>query len=1704
MATRVNRKNATGPSLKEVVPNEKPNKNDTQLEALTAKNKTKVSIGKRIAKKNVVKKNSLALKLKAKAKNTRLNPLSKNVKAAVKAAGNRKKLLKNGVREVGRPRKNKIQVKQEQEEVTIKEESPPVLEPIFPLEENVDKKPKKRVTAKKTLKPPEIIPDLSLVKIEKEDNLPLAGDVTELSNQERPKQAKKGRPRKVKTETDTLEAVMNDLTFLIKQEVKTEPDCMSESGKSDTTVVKPKKLTKKQRIELLKKSIVKKENLENTLSKLDAADQKVIDMLDLNVKNIKKVADVKRRHSIEKFPIGSEPTDLPLVFFGPLALPRSGSPRSRGGVRRKASPYSTRSDSPARKLRSGKSRKNMGLLDGLEETRKRRRLCSDLSTGDLLSNKISGYESDNSSFSDMTSTQSSDQLDTKDPSEDDKQALSNGPISIIDTNSNLCDNLNESKNETIEEKLLFNTDTSEKVPEKSIILDIMKKTFNEMAANDSEKCMETMETTKFYGKSVLQEEEVVTKMGSEEEKEDKKVDPTPACPEDQIDKEPIESFEPTVQVQQDEPVEQIEPPRPVEENLPSENTDQTVPLEKPETPESIGPPDLMESIHSSIEGVASIKTDPRTDSNVPEEPLPCEEAPVLEKEVEDEEGSTQDMEIDTECDVEVQHEKEDKTEDMDTETQTNCDEVPLECLEDLIEKEVIDDAVKKVEETELENGANDGEGNLVVKIIGAVEETDINKGDNVGACSKTTESNEAVESEDDVPDEYNVLKALGLQSLRAAALEKHKTKSTNVKGDVYTGTLKTVIKINRDKKKGGRKVVGQKSKSNKSIEDDQMINDENVKDNAKGGKEGQSASWRQATHSSDTAGARKSHYSNRSNMDGSSEHTSDGETAPVQDGTVKALVIPEKASSFSIHPGRLCKDECSYCFGKFGLFDTPCHIAQMKSVERQDKILATEKHLTRDSCLCDACYRHVDRKSNTPSYSNRSLKRSAMVAPGPRQNHCHVLGCDKEATNILRRKWIIKMRKSICQEMNIDLDNPGLHSIPICTEHHARLEHLMVCAMCKRRLARNHAHRVPTSESRTLAEALEKAEVPIQLSERPVICKLCKCFGNMAVKRLQEGDIDDDAGEEEFFVGYKRRLLHFNDISPMDEAAAEEPLTMPSRAEKKKKLVKNSMTEDGGYEETGETPDKRERVPSSDMSQSRSRSGSPSDDYNGVDYNTLIPAIAMDCSSDNDLKKDAPGNGYSKAHVLPKKPADLQSIPPVEITRISKLPDSKIGDLAVQKLGSNPSISVRQLFPGEEELPLNALIDFNNVKDKTPEGWEKCLTTIQYDSETKRLWQELQKPYGNQSSFLRHLILLEKYFRNGDLVLSPRASHHSINYSESVHNRLKAYDNIPSSAGNIQPLTMLQFNKMQKSSSGIITSASANPTATITSASSKPHSTPSSLPVATTIIRSTPGSIGGGSVTLTQVPNPAVRPPSKGPPGLISIQTKVPAPPPGIPEARPVGRPPLPVGASTQLPLPPQSQKIKFPITKNWRPNLIPIEPGKGLTRQKGLVQVISGGKPFHITLEDYKKMCAIKRSFEMKQRRMQEAAASRANSAALARAQASSGRRGLIISRTTVTAAPPSAPPAPTPTSAGYPNHGANREPVLGSGMEVIEKTPTEFNGESSENILEKLDKQVEKIGSNILPKIPKSLTVIPQTVPRKPQRPDSPILQITKASKP
>ncbi|KRT81278.1 hypothetical protein AMK59_5876, partial [Oryctes borbonicus] len=902
-----------------------------------SKNNT-ASLARKIRKKPAGKVIKKGISLKAKGKSKLKQKLGK--KLLTNSRNNfevKQSLLRNGIKaKVTRKAKLAQSSKKEQSD-----DSPPVLEPIYPINE----------ATKANKKRPKKLDDEKKLKEESNDSYSTLDEALDniLShcNPQIKAANKKRIIKKIKSEQDSakesIDDVINDLTTLIKvEEIKSEVD--SDIEKLELKASR-RPLKNAGKLDLLKK--LKKENIENKFE----AENKVIDMLDLNVDKRRNKIVRNRRHSIEKYPIGCIETNVSnLGVFS--NVPRSISPRAKRASKvrqsvelsssKRSSPYTTRSDSPARILRNGKHRKlkDMNLLEGLDcGYRKRRRLCSDYSGSEISVSK-SGYESD-SSFSDLASlhgAENSDNFDMKSDMKKDfpefspiqnhdgakslkiestvKRSLSleaagdtandqNSPSGkgTVDSNSNVCDTetkldakkvdtdkevANTAKIEGSNEYIDTTVSPSAKVPEKSIILDIMKQTFN----NDVNNCEQDKDKRATRSS---------TKKGTGDEKETSPEEISIAQAADQSNEKLV------VNGDQEE----------------TEETDKTARCEE-----------------------VTVKIEENLDSTIP---VP----------------------------------------------NTNDDESKPPVLEKITDENA-DQTLPKVED------------NIVVET--------------------TPTKIEIVETPESLAIKESIFQALGLQSLRAAEEAKQQKSKEKLmpKNDSYTGTLKTVIKLNRNDKKRGKnslKMTLQKSKKGGSSKEDDFAkcDEESSKHMREGGP---SSSWK--THggqSSDTAGAlRKSHYANRSNMDASSEHTSDGDTAATEDGAGKSLVIPEKASSFSIHPGRLCKDECSYCFGKFGLFDTPCHIAQMKSVERQDKILAVEKHLTRDSCLCDACYRHVDRKTNTPSYANN--KRNTLVTTVPKHNVCHVLGCKNESTMNIRRKWAIKV-KNISKVININLDNPG-------------------------------------------------------------------------------------------------------------------------------------------------------------------------------------------------------------------------------------------------------------------------------------------------------------------------------------------------------------------------------------------------------------------------------------------------------------------------------------------------------------------------------------------------------------------------------------------------------------------------------------------------------------------------------------------------------
>lgn len=1652
-------------------------------------------------------------------------------------------------------------------------------------------------------------------------------------------------------------------------------DDIKKESMSDTDSNKPAKKTtvvRKQKAEPLKKKITK-ENLEN---KMETSNTNIIDMLDLNVPMTKKVDPKKRRHSIEKFSISISDTPGNSTLF--VNVPRSSSPRTRrlSKIRqsmdiRRSSPYTTRSDSPARTLRNGKHRKlkHLNLLEGLDhDFRKRKRLCSDFSGSEVSISKLSGYESD-SSYSDLASLHGAEV--TVDSSADLKTEAAVIKKELLETYVNNPPDTPISVSTTISTSPSIAAAAPAVVVKRSISMDQPQQPEDVVVPTDNNSNLCTPDATQSSraDKPVQSEENIPSSPSFKVPEKSIILENMKAnfndAPVDELQSKQLQQLELAHQLQIQQKQLQILPSPALQ--LPAQQTSTPLPpLERGKrttrsaTKKPIAQPNEIASTSAVEDKVVS----PAIFYNITDsKPVETVEVNLTQSDTKVDVLKAIDSDINiTPTVLKAQIEKveqvpENKSNNLELNQKVIQEIKPITAIQKSKSPEL---KVRALEPRSIVTKASDSKV-VVPKVLDSKatvpmtlftgrtmqpalvipistpnppplpEPMDIEDSitaHKVGFNDKDKKER-IVETPENMAIKENILSALGLQSLRAAeeAAKMRKvpvsvqassngagssgtSNITNVGGtsSYSSGTLKTVIKLNRDRTKKPRsslKMTLQKSNKPKGVKTDQENAPQSPDaDEYKVMKEksSTSTSWKHQTgHSSDTAGAqRKTHYSNRSNLDGSSEHTSDGDTNMAEEGnTGKILVIPEKASSFSIHPGRVCKDECTYCFGKFGLFDTPCHIGSMKSAERQEKILNTEKHLTRDSCLCDACFRHVDRKSNAPSYlNNKNYKRNTLVGPGPRQNHCHVLGCANESTNILKRKWIIKMRKAVCEVINIDLDNPGLHSIPVCEEHYSALEHLMICAMCKRRLARNHIHYLGP-ESSDLNAALNEMGIPVKLcKDRPVVCKLCKYFATLILKSIEDKNETTLTFERE----YRKRLLHFHDVQIMNEDDAEGPIPVPTR--EKVDPVQHQGQQQQQDEQQLQQPKKRRKIQKSlshgnntttahnlgehhidkQSNENTQRADSPSDYM--VDYQNLIPAINIETGSDHESNTSTKKDGATiiankKLPIFTRKtiPLNFKTSSMNNNTSTSAMRS----DVAVKRLNSNTSISVRQLFPGEEDLPLNAHIDFNTIKERTPEGWEKSNCTIQYDVDTKSLWSELQKPYGNQSSFLRHLILLEKYFRNGDLVLTPNASHHSSNYTESVQNRLRAYDNIPSlsigasssaASGNttntgpidvssvstqqLQPLSSLlqQYSKttmppnrpIRKSSPPSLTSMSQlREPPLLVNAANIPKSTPISLAHLTNLVSNSGAvslnlgpsvatsvsavlnsntsssassntnaaavSANGIAVTTTglstNVGSPAK--PSKVPPGLISLQ-------PGT------NKPVTPLSKSS----PPPSQKIKFPITKNWRPNLIPIDPTKKIEKRTGLVQVISGGKPYHITLEDYKKMCAIKRTFDLRQKRLQEQKSMMMNMSG--GSPVPSGPSGA--SAATMSTSPTNNLP---PQMKALNNHNNNNSAAAIKSLAprkslTISKTAVSRTEETSsstaasalplsapslncstENSLEKLDKHVENLEVQFnsekspivppllpplmstpspmmhMPKIPKSLTVIPQTVVRK-----------------
>ncbi|CAH0755305.1 unnamed protein product [Diatraea saccharalis] len=1010
-------------------------------------------------------------------------------------------------------------------------------------------------------------------------------------------------------------------------------------------------------------------------------------------------------------------------------------------------------------------------------------------------------------------------------------------------------------------------------------------------------------------------------------------------------------------------------------------------------------------------------------------------------------------------------------------------------------------------------------------------------------------SNLLLETPESQKRKENVLRTLGLLTHKAAKeakiekqkeKERYKNKAKSGSGPsvVPTGSLKAVIKLNRsaserDKKKyrSSLKMTFQKSKN----------------------RSGKPAPEGEATEDD-------AYYTIERREGGAGASTDDAEALPepAEPKETLNLVIPEKASSFSIHPGRLCMDQCFYCGGKFGLFDTPCHIAQMKSAERQKKVLDNEEKLTIDSCLCDACYRHVDRRANCPSYRKRPFGKqpdpgAEPMLPSPpfntscnkevekptspsleseseeeipaRPATCHTESCVAPADHSIRRKWLIKMRSSVNKLLKLKCDYPGLHTIPLCGDHHRVLAPLMSCALCRRRVTKHHNIHLIHHGYLEINPHLRESGIPVQFNERPMLCKVCRVYCSM---------LQRSGHQEPKAKGYRRKLLQMYNIEPPpenenepEESIMQEESLLNSKQKRKqrtkskqRKSTDPEKSEDASESSARTTPHdegspEKVKEESNESINQKPAQHIEEDIESLISSNKILVPGAMKTNEQNSqsdgsesdmLDLDAPlipldkqtelqyllqkqnnpaqflqkstnltqkqknimklqtVSGIQKPgqqhrisdknakriqklgqivthkekHIRkeselevfdPDNPKDgsvtvlniknislndectIESIPnkkPADINtlknkwqmsesftqvkkNLSELSKKLTGDKEpkkgnevkysnpVKRLETNPSISVRELFPGEEEMNLQCSIEFNNVKGITPEGWEKCNTVIQYDSETKRLWNELQRPYGNQSSFLRHLVLLEKYFRSGDLVLSHSATSPAINYSDSIQTRLRAYDNIPNDIPKRpeQHVSLIEYRKKP----------SMNGKSLLKSNQSDSDKDPKKFMPPPVILPKPKPSKSDKSKSKPLPPELIAinTPNAQGRKAIQNVLHNIQQLVKGVSASDPteVAASPVPKFDSPKIDAPKEKKdtpktdtpKKQKATSKPWRPTLMPItaenlariarEPTQVAVDGRtlpSLVQVMSSGKRYHITLQDYNKMCVMRR----------------------------------------------------------------------------------------------------------------------------------------------
>jgi len=342
---------------------------------------------------------------------------------------------------------------------------------------------------------------------------------------------------------------------------------------------------------------------------------------------------------------------------------------------------------------------------------------------------------------------------------------------------------------------------------------------------------------------------------------------------------------------------------------------------------------------------------------------------------------------------------------------------------------------------------------------------------------------------------------------------------------------------------------------------------------------------------------------------------------------------------------------------------------------------------------------------------------------------CFVRNCNKEVTHTIGKKWLHRLKKRLAKKLITDWDRIAKASMkssfPVCNKHYNIIDYYRNCGLCKKKLQINEISclKMNKVEVQEFNELLRADSIPAGLAEGMFVCKLCKSFCGIKQKAAAEPDfLKNHKNHKLFMKQHKQRLYS---CLGLGSPTQDEMLTSPE-----------------------------------------STSGSPTG-TSGAKAQKKIHQVSQ---SDNPTKItiktfEVPTNSQESGHSKPsrkRRQKEFQS--PNSDSRILVVNHDKTAEPTEKPVKATVSESSSKNHSTEVST------------DSTDSRLPMCSITISFDPNTQKLWDDLHLPYENYTSFFRHLILLEKYFRNGDLVLSENASQKASSYIRSLQNRIEEYE----------------------------------------------------------------------------------------------------------------------------------------------------------------------------------------------------------------------------------------------------------------------------------------------------------------------------------------